>query len=89
MALRYEMRIKGLEQDIIDETLEGFNEEGSAYNVAKKRAELEAELPRREFRRRLGQYLARRGFAFSVIEAVVRRLEDELGVPQDEDTGNG
>jgi len=85
MALRREMLNKGLDQEIIEETLRGLDEEESAYSIAYARARHEAGLAPREFRRRLGQYLARRGFDFSVIETVLHRLEDEMGEPQDAD----
>ena len=89
MALRHEMRTKGLDKEIIAETLENFDEEESAYSVACNRARQLSGLPPREFRQKLGQYLARRGFDFSVIETVVRRLEEEIGKLQDEDTEKG
>jgi len=85
MALRYEMLHKGLERDIVEETLEDFDEEQSAYSLARARAKHETGLSPKEFRFRLGQYLARRGFDFSVIETVVSRLEREAGQLGDDD----
>lgn len=85
MALRYEMRAKGLGEEIIAEALEDVDEEKSAYELAHKRARKEAGLAPRDFRRRLEQYLARRGFSFSVIEAVLRKIEQEIEQPHDEE----
>lgn len=86
MALRYEMKAKGLGEEIIAEVLEDVDEEQSAYELASSRARKETGLAPREFRRKLGQYLARRGFSFSVIEAVLRKIEQEMEQPHDEET---
>ena len=86
MALRYEMKTRGLGEEIIAEVLEDVDEEQSAYELASSRARKETGLAPREFRRKLGQYLARRGFSFSVIEAVLRKIEQEMEQPHDEET---
>ena len=85
-ALRYEMRAKGLDEETIAEALESVDEEQSAYELAHKRASRETGLAPHEFRRKLGQYLARRGFSFSVIGVVLRRIEQEMEQPCDEET---
>jgi regulatory protein len=80
-ALRYEMRAKGLDEENISEALGGVDEEESAYQLARAQAQKRTGLAPQELRRRLGQYLARRGFPYSVIETVMRRLEEENGIP--------
>lgn len=86
MALRYEMRTKGLGEEIIEEALEDVDEEQSAYELACGRVGKWTGLAPSEFRRKLGQYLARRGFSFSVIEVVLRRIEREMEQPHGEET---
>lgn len=80
-ALRYELRQKGITDDIISEMLEGLDPEGSAYRAALRRAQRLAHLDRRDFQRRIGDFLKRRGFSYSVIRSVVDRLWDEAREP--------
>lgn len=77
MALRYELRTKGLKEETISTALGDMDEEESAYNLARAQAQKKPNLAPQDLRRKLGQYLARRGFSFSVIEAVFHRLEAE------------
>jgi regulatory protein len=84
MALRYEMRAKGLKNEDISEALKDIDEEEGAYSLASLQAQKMSGLAPQEFRRRLGQYLARRGFPYSVITTVIRRLEAERDIPPEE-----
>jgi len=77
-GLRYELRQKGIAPAIIEEILADYDEEAAAYRVALARAR---RLPRddaRVFRKRLYDYLARRGFDYEVIQTVVTQVEAEL-----------
>ncbi len=77
-ALRYELRGKGVDDDIIDDLLSQFDEHDAAYRAA------EARLPRYRgwtqaaFRDKLGSLLRRRGFEGETINDVVLRLQKEL-----------
>ncbi len=69
-----EMRQKGVAEDIIAQVVDTVDDDDSAYRaaVAKLRS-----LPRadyRSFRRRLGEYLKRRGFSYEVINRTVKRI---------------
>ena len=77
MALRYELRVKGLDEQSISSALGDVDEEESAYHLARAQAQKKANLAPQELRRKLGQYLSRRGFSYSVIETVFRRIEAE------------
>ena len=77
-GLRYELREKGVADDIIDEALAGLNPAQSAYRAAAPRAARMAHLERDVFFRRLTGFLQRRGFAYEVIGATVRKLWDEM-----------
>jgi regulatory protein len=80
---RLELRQKGVAGDIIDQVVADVDDEDSAYRAALSRAR---SLPRSDyqsFRRRLGEYLRRRGFGYRVISHTVERLWQEKGVGLD------
>jgi regulatory protein len=71
---RLELRRKGVANDIIDQVADGINDDDSAYRAALNKAR---SLPRSDyqsFRRRLGEYLKRRGFNYGVIKHTVEQL---------------
>jgi regulatory protein len=76
-ALAYELRQRGLADTAIKKALEGINEETLAYQAAIKQARRYENLPVRDFRNKLGSYLARRGFSYEIIKDVVARVWDE------------
>ena len=74
---RSELRQKGVAEDIIDQVVAKVSDEESAYRAAQARAR---RLPRSDyqsFRRRLGEYLKRRGFGYGVIKPTVERVWQE------------
>jgi len=73
-ALRHELWEKGVPASIITDTLSDFDEEAAARQVAEARARRLAHLDPPDFRRRLGAYLARRGFSYTVIEPLVEEM---------------
>jgi len=80
---RLELRQKGVTDDIIDQVVADVDDEDSAYRAALSRARI---LPRSDyhsFRRRLGEYLKRRGFGYRVISHTVERVWQEKGVGLD------
>jgi regulatory protein len=81
-ALRQELRSKGLDNETIESAVEGLDETDSAYEAARPRAlrlVTVAQTDPREFRRKLGDFLLRRGFGYEVTREVVTRLARELG----------
>jgi regulatory protein len=76
-ALAYELHQKGLAESAIKKALEGFNEEALAYQAALKQSRHYQGYPMRDFRNKLGSYLARRGFSYEIIKNVVARVWDE------------
>jgi len=78
-VLKLELRQKGLESQTIQDAVESaeLDEEGSAYQVAQKKARSLRGVDRRVFWQRLSAHLARRGFAYDVIKPVVSRLWQE------------
>ncbi len=76
--LSMELRLKGLGEEERKVALAGVDDAGSAYTVAKQRAGRLRELEFVEFKRKLGAFLARRGFDYDTIEPVVKRVWTEL-----------
>lgn len=76
-ALAYELHQKGLAESAIKKALEGLNEEALAYQAALKQSRHYQGYPMRDFRNKLGSYLARRGFSYEIIKNVVARVWDE------------
>lgn len=83
-ALRYELRQKGVAEDIIDTVLTDIDVQATAYQAALSKARRLRRLDRSTFRQKLGGFLHRRGFAYGVTQAVVQQLEQEL-VAEDPD----
>ena len=77
-ALRYELRQKGIADDIIEVTLADFDENDSAYRAAHARLRRYQGYTRQNFRQKLSALLRRRGFRFDTINDVAQRLQREL-----------
>ena len=80
-ALRSELRGKGLEREVVESAVAGLDEAAAAYKSAQPRAARLAVLAQSDpqgFRRKLGDFLARRGFGYQVVREVVERLMREL-----------
>lgn len=72
-----ELKQKGLNEEAVSSALEGVDDEALAYEAAQKRAPRFKSLEWIEFRKKLSEFLARRGFSYSVIAPVVTRLWNE------------
>lgn len=77
MALRAELRLKGVPDEAIEKALRALDEEESAYRAARKQARRYADLNDRQAQKKLGAFLIRRGFPYAVARATVRRLVEE------------
>lgn len=79
-ALRQELRRKGVDDAIIDAAIArvGGDEEEAAYALVRSRCQRWRDLERRAFWQKGAAFLARRGYAYEVIETVLRRLWQEL-----------
>ncbi len=76
--LRQELLAKGVDSDTSRELLERVDEPDAALRAASRRAASLRDLSYDEFRRRLGDFLRRRGFGFDTIRRTVDRLWREL-----------
>jgi regulatory protein len=77
IALRLELRRKGINSEIIAETISEIDEENSAYKAAQKKAKLLASSDYSSFHHKLSAYLWRRGFNYELTRRVVKRLWQE------------
>ena len=73
-ALTVELRQKGLTEADIQSATEAVDEKSLAYAAAQKRVRRLAGLEWIEFRKKLSEFLARRGFGYDVIAPTVKRL---------------
>ena len=77
-ALRFELRQKGLHDDVVEAALAEVDESESAYRAAEARASRYRGHTRATFRRKLSDFLRRRGFAEDTVNDVARQLRAEL-----------
>jgi len=76
-ALEIELRQKGLNNEAIQASLSNVDEEALAYEAGLKRATRFKGQEWSEFRKKLSEFLARRGFSYSTIASIVSRLWNE------------
>ncbi len=76
-ALKQELRKKGIPDHAIQTALDDFDDDDAAYQAASKAAGKLSDLSWELFRRRLSDYLRRRGFRYSTISPVVKRVWSE------------
>jgi regulatory protein len=72
-----ELRQKGLNDESVKSALTSVNDEALAYEAAQKRATRYINLEWNEFRKKLSDFLARRGFSYSVTSTIVTRIWNE------------
>lgn len=80
-ALKNELRLKGVEPEVIEEVVSDEQDEERAMQAARKKAMSLIRLPDIEyqtFRNRLGSFLQRRGFSYEVTKRTVKALWEEL-----------
>lgn len=73
-----ELRRKGVAEEVIDRVVGEVNDDDSAYRAALSRAHRLAASDYQSFRRRLADYLRRRGFGYRVINNTVEQLWQEV-----------
>ena len=76
---RMELKGKGVAEDIIERVVENIDDEDNAYRAGIKKARSLSSDDYRQFRRRLGDHLKRRGFNYGIINKTVERLWQEQG----------
>ena len=80
-ALKNELRMKGVERDVVDELVNDEQDEERALRAGRKKATTLLHTPDIDyatFRNRLGSFLQRRGFGYQIVTKTVRELWKEL-----------
>jgi regulatory protein len=78
-ALMSELRAKGVDREVAGEVIDSLDldEEAAALELARKRLRSLSNLDPQTQKRRLSDYLARRGYGWDVVGPVLRRLLEE------------
>jgi regulatory protein len=71
MALRLELRQKGIKKEIVDKAVEKVDELSLARKATQKKLKAYQKLTPQELRNKLSAYLARRGFSWSTIKSII------------------
>ncbi len=79
-ALRYELRQKGVSDEIISLVLSDRDDEVAAWRAIEGRLPRWANLPRDEFRQKALGYLSRRGFSYSTISLTLEKAFETLNI---------
>lgn len=82
-----ELRRKGVSEDIIGRIAGAVDDGDSAYRAAADKLRSLADADYTSFRRRLGDYLKRRGFSYGVVNRTVRRVWQEQREQSQTNTG--
>lgn len=78
-ALRYELRQKGVANDIIQELLDDLvDEQSAAYQAAQARVRRMRGKTQFEFKQKIGSFLQRRGFGYDAVRQALDTLIEEL-----------
>ena len=77
-SLRYELHKKGIPDHLIQSATEDVDDFQSAYEIAEKRLYRYEGLSKFEFRQKLGNYLAGKGYSYDVISDVTQKLWESI-----------
>jgi regulatory protein len=77
-ALTMELRQKGLDDETVKAAVADVDEQALAYESARKRAPRFKGLEWGDFRKKLSEYLARRGFPYPVTASIVTQIWNEM-----------
>lgn len=77
-ALAFELKQRGVDSAIIEQTLDQVDDSAMAYQAAQRQAHKIKNYEWREFRLKMLRYLAQRGFAYEISAEAARRVWEEL-----------
>jgi regulatory protein len=77
-ALAYELKQRGVDQQLIQQSLEQVDDDQSAYQAAMRKSRKLQELDWQDFRKKMFGFLARRGFNYETSAPVVERVWNEI-----------
>ena len=75
--IKRELKIKGVDSDTADEAVSTVDDSEAAFRAAQPRLKRLQSLPPEEGRRKLADFLRRRGFNWNTIERTLERLKAE------------
>lgn len=78
LALRHELLQKGVSRDIIESVITNVDETAVALAAAQKQAARWQQLPEEEFKKKLGSYLQRRGFSYTLTKEIIAEMWNAL-----------
>jgi regulatory protein len=88
-AVRFELRQRGVAREITEETVDSDQDEERALAAGRQRLRSLGGLDYETFRDRLGPFLLRRGFSYTIARQVTKTLwEESHGDAPDEDAGD-
>jgi len=85
LALRQELREKGIPGNLCDQVLAEVDFADAAYRAAQRAIKRLSGLDQATFRQKVYEFLARRGFRADTIRDVSGRLLEELEIPPDDE----
>jgi len=77
-ALAFELGRKGVDREVVTETVSELSDVDAAYAAAQRRLRALRALDRQTFTRRLGNFLASRGFGYGVARQTIERCWREV-----------
>ena len=83
-SLEYELHRKGIQDHLIQSAVEAVDDFQSAYLIAEKRLYRYEGLNKFEFRNKLGNYLAGKGYSYDVIAEVTQKLWKKIQASQND-----
>lgn len=86
LALRQELREKGIPSSLCDQVLAEVDFADAAYRAAQRAIKRLRGLDQTTFRQKIYEFLARRGFRPDTIRAVTERLLEELEIPPNDES---
>jgi regulatory protein len=88
-AVRFELRQRGVAREITEDAVDAEQDEERALAAGRQRLRSLGGLDYETFRDRLGSFLLRRGFSYTIARQVTKTLwEESHGDTQDEDTND-
>ena len=84
-ALRYELKQKGIADQVIDTVLADLDEEESAWVAVESKLNRWKNLEEKDFKQKASSFLSRRGFNYEVVRNIVHRAWNSLNIPDSVD----
>ncbi len=77
-ALTYELSQRGVDADVIEQSLSEIDDDAMAYQAAQRPARKHKDLEWNDFRQKMYRYLAQRGFNYETSSQAISRVWSEM-----------